>query len=109
MWSHGVPCILQPSGGEGCMLSVLNGSPQRTPRVRAERIDLLLSTDVLSEGVGLQDASVVVHLDLPWTPARLEQRTGRIARLGSRHATVAVYAIAPPASAEAPLDVERRL
>ena len=75
----------------------------------AERIDLLLSTDVLSEGVGLQDASVVVHLDLPWTPARLEQRTGRIARLGSRHAAVAVYAIAPPASAEALLDVERRL
>src|SRR6185295_10879772 len=37
----------------------------------AERIDLLLTTDLLSEGVNLQDAGVVVHLDLPWTPARL--------------------------------------
>lgn len=75
----------------------------------AERVTLLLTTDLLSEGVNLQDASVVVHLDLPWTAARLEQRVGRVARLGSRHARVAVYALAPPASAEALLAAERRL
>lgn len=77
--------------------------------VRAERIDLLLATDLLSEGVNLQDAGVVVHLDLPWTPARLEQRVGRVARLGSRHASVCVYAFAPPTSAERLIAVERRL
>ena len=49
----------------------------RAPR-EAERIDLLLATDLLSEGVNLQDAGVVVHLDLPWTAARLEQRLGRV-------------------------------
>ncbi|MFL5575569.1 MAG: helicase-related protein [Gemmatimonadaceae bacterium] len=83
-----------------------SGAP---PPAIAERVDLLLATDLLSEGVNLQDASVVVHLDLPWTPARLEQRVGRVARLGSPHARVAVYALAPPASAEALLGVERRL
>ena len=46
---------------------------------------LLLTTDLASEGVNLQDASVVVHLDLPWTAARLEQRVGRVARLASAH------------------------
>ena len=76
---------------------------------RAERIDLLLTTDLMSEGVNLQDAGVVVHLDLPWTPARLEQRVGRVARLGSRHASVCVYAFAPPSCAERLLAVERRL
>ena len=65
----------------------------------AERIDVLLATDVLSEGLNLQEASVVVHLDLPWNPARLEQRTGRCARLGSRHERVAVYLVEPPAAA----------
>lgn len=67
----------------------------------ASRIDLLLATDLLSEGVNLQDADVVVHLDLPWTAARMEQRVGRSARMGSLHSRVHVYLIRPPASAEA--------
>lgn len=80
----------------------------RQPHAR-EAIDLLIATDLLSEGVNLQDASVAVHLDLPWTPARLEQRVGRIVRFESAHARVRVYALAPPASAEAFLGVERLL
>jgi hypothetical protein len=75
----------------------------------AHEIDLLIATDLLSEGLNLQDASVVVHLDLPWTPARMEQRVGRAARVGSPHPCVSVYALAPPASAEVMLGVERRL
>lgn len=75
----------------------------------AERVDLLLATDLLSEGVNLQDASVVVHLDLPWTPARLEQRVGRVARQGSLADVVSVYAFEAPAAAERLLEVERRL
>jgi superfamily II DNA or RNA helicase len=82
---------------------------QVRPPPEAERIDLLLTTDLLSEGVNLQDASVVVHLDLPWTPARLEQRVGRSRRIGARHACTAVYALAPPASAESLLRTEGRL
>jgi len=82
------------------------GSPPPAP---AHAIDLLIATDLLSEGLNLQDASVVVHLDLPWTPARMEQRVGRAARIGSPHACVSVYALAPPASAEIMLGVERRL
>jgi hypothetical protein len=81
---------------------------QREPRA-AERIDLLLTTDLLSEGINLQDASVVVHLDLPWTPARVEQRVGRLARLGATHERVAVYIMRPPAAAGSRLAMERRL
>jgi len=76
---------------------------------RAERIELLITTDVLSEGLNLQDASVVVHLDYPWNPARLDQRVGRARRLGSRHEVVTVYALAPPASAERLLRIDERL
>src|SRR5262249_624433 len=74
-----------------------------------ERIDLLITTDLLSEGLNLQEASVIVHLDLPWNPARLDQRVGRALRLGSRHEPVTVYSIAPPASAERVLRIEARL
>ena len=74
-----------------------------------ERITLLVTTDVLSEGLDLQRASVVVHLDLPWNPARLEQRVGRVRRIGSSHDTVHVYAISPPTTSERVLHVEARL
>lgn len=79
------------------------------PPREIERIDLLVTTDLLSEGVNLHDASVIVHLDLPWTPARLEQRVGRSRRLGATHSHTTVYALAPPAPAEALLRVEARL
>lgn len=69
-----------------------------TPPKPGQEITLLIATDLLSEGVNLQDASVIVHLDLPWTAATLEQRVGRVARLGSRCRDAFVYHIAPPAA-----------
>ena len=79
----------------------------RSPAAR-ERVTLLLATDLLSEGVNLQDASVVVHLDLPWNPARLTQRLGRIRRPGGAR-EVASYLLSPPAHASLLLRAEARL
>lgn len=84
-----------------------DGQARETPA--AERIDLLITTDLLSEGLNLQEASVIVHLDLPWNPARLDQRVGRALRLGSRHESVTVYSISPPAPVERLLRIETRL
>jgi hypothetical protein len=74
--------------------------PEPRGTKESDRIDLLLTTDLLSEGVNLQNAGVVVHLDVPWTAARLEQRVGRVARAGSPHKSVAVFGLRPPASAD---------
>jgi superfamily II DNA or RNA helicase len=85
-------------------------APGATARAsESDRIDLLLTTDVLSEGVNLQEASVVVHLDLSWNPARLEQRVGRLRRAGAARDAIAVYMFAPPAPTERLLQLERRL
>jgi superfamily II DNA or RNA helicase len=73
---------------------------------RAEAIQLLLTTDLLSEGVNLQDADTVVHVDVPWTAARMEQRVGRVARIGSIHGEVYVHLIRPPSSAGTILNTE---
>ena len=78
------------------------------PPPARERVTLLIATDLLSEGVNLQDASVVVHLDLPWNPARLAQRVGRLRRPGGAP-IVSSYLFAPPAGSEMLLHVERRL
>jgi superfamily II DNA or RNA helicase len=75
----------------------------------AERIDLLIASDCLSEGLDLRDASVVVHLDVPWTPARLAQRVGRAARMGAPHAEIMVHGMAPPTAVRRRLRLARRL
>jgi superfamily II DNA/RNA helicase len=49
-----------------------------------DRYDLTVATDVLSEGVNLQQARHIINYDLPWNPMRLVQRHGRIDRIGSR-------------------------
>ena len=57
--------------------------------------DILVSTEVLSEGQNLQDCNYVVNYDLPWNPMRIVQRTGRVDRLTSRHETVRTRACYP--------------
>ncbi len=47
-----------------------------------ERVQVLVSTDAGGEGINLQFAHVVVNWDLPWSPSRLEQRIGRVDRIG---------------------------
>jgi superfamily II DNA or RNA helicase len=69
-----------------------NGLPQPAER---ERVELLIATDVLSEGLNLQDASVVVSYDLPWNPVRLMQRVGRIDRLGAQSEHVELHHFVP--------------
>ena len=46
-------------------------------------IDILIATDVLSEGQNLQDADMVINYDIHWNPVRVIQRVGRIDRIGS--------------------------
>jgi len=54
-------------------------------------IRLMLGTDAASEGINLQKLATLINLDLPWNPTRLEQRKGRIQRIGQIHDTVRVY------------------
>ena len=71
--------------------------------------DVLVATDLLSEGLNLQDAERVVHYDLPWSPARLAQRVGRIDRLGSMHQSISTVTFLPPTSLARALEMEERL
>ena len=63
--------------------------------LREQSIELLISTDVLSEGQNLQDAQFLINYDLPWNPVRIIQRAGRIDRLFSPHETVFIYNVMP--------------
>lgn len=56
-------------------------------------INVIVSTEAGSEGVNLQAANVLVNYDLPWNPMIVEQRIGRIQRLGSKHEKVCIFNI----------------
>lgn len=52
---------------------------------------LMVATDAAGEGINLQFAWIMVNYDIPWNPARLEQRMGRLHRFGQRHDEVRIF------------------
>jgi hypothetical protein len=83
-----------------------NCEENELPHYKNRQIRLLISTDVLSEGLNLQDASLIINYDLHWNPVRLMQRIGRVDRrldpeieglLGrSQPVNVFIYNFLPP-------------
>jgi superfamily II DNA or RNA helicase len=59
--------------------------------VNTREIRVLLGTDAASEGLNLQRLGTLINLDLPWNPTRLEQRKGRIQRIGQTRDIVSIY------------------
>lgn len=75
----------------------------------SDRYDLAIATDVLSEGVNLQQARHVINYDLPWNPMRLVQRHGRVDRIGSHHRRIILWCFFPDRDLESLLQLEERL
>lgn len=63
-------------------------------------IRVMFCSDAASEGLNLQAARVLINVDVPWTPARLEQRIGRVARLGQKATSVEIVNVWYPRSVE---------
>ena len=75
-------------GREGSVVTI-HGGVGREDRLKAQeafrhdpQVQVLLATDAAGEGINLQRAHLMVNYDLPWNPNRLEQRFGRIHRIG---------------------------
>jgi superfamily II DNA or RNA helicase len=74
-------------GARGFSVVCLNGSMDMEQRIHvqerfAKDVRILISTDAGGEGLNLQFCHVVINYDLPWNPMRLEQRIGRVDRIG---------------------------
>lgn len=73
----------------GFSVVCLNGSMdleerRRVQRQFAEKARILVSTDAGGEGLNLQFAHIIINYDLPWNPMRIEQRIGRVDRIGQK-------------------------
>jgi superfamily II DNA or RNA helicase/HKD family nuclease len=71
-----------------------------------DSVQLLITTDVLAEGINLHRANIVVNYDLPWNPTRVLQRVGRVNRIGTAHATVRLFNFFPTSQSDEHLGLE---
>jgi len=72
-------------------------------------IDVIISTDVFSSGLNLQDCGIVVNYDLHWNPVLLIQRIGRIDRIGSEYDLIRVYNFLPHKKIEEKISLKERV
>ncbi|MFQ6611248.1 MAG: C-terminal helicase domain-containing protein, partial [Fidelibacterota bacterium] len=81
------------------------------PRAREpeDDIQILISTDVLAEGVNLHRSFSVINYDLPWNPTRVLQRVGRVNRVGSVNKEIHIYNFFPTDESETELGLEANI
>ncbi len=60
-----------------------------------DNVNILVSTDVLSEGVNLHRSNIIINYDLPWNPVRVLQRVGRVNRVGTEYGKIHIFNIFP--------------
>lgn len=107
------------SGGvdQGGRASTIAGFAPRTAGPRnangeptaEDQFDILFATDVLAEGVNLQQAGQMINYDLPWNPMRIVQRHGRVDRIGAQHDYVHLGLFFPAERLDDLLRLEERL
>lgn len=74
-----------------------------------DRFDLLITTDVLAEGINLHRANVLINYDLPWNPTRIMQRVGRVNRVGTEYDRIYVFNFFPTAQSSQQMPLEERI
>lgn len=72
----------------------------------SDDIKVLITTDVLAEGINLHRSNIIINYDLPWNPTRVLQRVGRVNRVGSKFDKIHIYNIFPSATADNELNLE---
>ena len=78
------------------------------PNSKKEKNDIriIITTDILSEGINLHRSNIVLNYDLPWNPTKVLQRAGRINRVGSLYDKIYIYNFFPTAQGDEHLGLE---
>jgi len=93
----------------GRQRAVAGFAPISTESHSEDLFDILIATDVLAEGVNLQQCRHIINFDVPWNPMRLVQRHGRVDRIGSPHPRVFLRTIFPADRLDQLLGLEERI
>lgn len=83
-----------------------NYDPNQKEYEQEDKIKLLITTDVLAEGINLHRSNIIVNYDLPWNPTRVLQRVGRVNRVGTKHDKVYIFNFFPTSETDKQLGLE---
>ena len=100
------------SKSENLMKTIARFAPianEASDKDKENPINILISTDVLSEGQNLQDCSIIINYDIHWNPVRLIQRVGRVDRIGSENNEIDIFNFFPEAELEENLKIGERV
>lgn len=75
---------------------------------QSNEYDIVISTEVLAEGVNLHRANIIVNYDTPWNSTRLMQRIGRVNRIGSKAKEVHIFNFFPTAKVNNDIELEKK-
>jgi ERCC4-related helicase len=106
-----LPKVDYIAGGKGLYNKIKRFAPvANKAKIRPEEeIKVLITTEVLSEGLNLQDGQVIINYELHWNPVRIIQRIGRIDRISSKHDEIYVYNFFPETQAEKQIKIEDKV
>lgn len=86
-----------------------NYDPNENECYQEDNIKLLVTTDVLSEGINLHRTNIIVNYDLPWNPTRVMQRVGRVNRVGTKHDKIYIFNFFPTSETDKQLGLEESI
>ncbi|MBN1618663.1 DEAD/DEAH box helicase family protein [Candidatus Dojkabacteria bacterium] len=76
-------------------------------RTQKNDINIIITTEVLAEGVNLHRSNVIVHYDTPWNSTKLMQRIGRVNRIGTKASAIYNYVFYPSAQGDAQIKLNK--
>ena len=78
-------------------------------REPVNNFNILITTDILAEGINLHRSNIIINYDLPWNPTRVLQRVGRVNRVGTSHKFVHIYNFFPTDESESEINLEANI
>jgi len=86
-----------------------NFDPNYPEEKQKDDIEILITTDVLAEGVNLHRCNILINYDLPWNPTRIMQRVGRINRIGSKFNKIHIFNFFPTSKSNNHLSLKENI
>ncbi len=86
---------------------VSNFDANCTPDKQTDNYNIIITTEVLAEGVNLHRSNVVVHYDTPWNSTKLMQRIGRVNRIGTKASAIYNYVFYPSAQGDSQIKLNK--
>ena len=86
-----------------------NFDPTVRKEIQSNEYRILVTTDVLAEGMNLHRSNVIINYDLPWNPTKIMQRVGRVNRVGTEHNEIYVFNFFPTSKSNEQMSLEENI